>query len=345
MAVSPHFLHMPDLVLRLSPDPRYADELVRGVALADAGPVVAVYDFLDCVGFHNEHRHDKKRKRGPFSRDTWARLTYLCAQHPSRSAPFAAALRALVVDAPIRASAKVARMTLMPCVPLHALRTLMQAVVADLRTTYHNSDSRIRDAAKHTIDSLDAGDRSMIGTLVELPGKRKRVHREDALDAKKPASSDIANNGAQDVLLRLTNGTVVEGTTTPNGSAKVFSVYNFIDVVGSQLNAQPKSRMWSRYFWKRLITWKYKHEFCHDTDSLSVRCNAQSNRRHITPVLPMERLHRVLHFVYRESQKQDGPGLRSTIPRNGMERETRQELEDVFEKYFKGDHSMIEICE
>ena len=343
---------MADFVIRLSPDPRHAHKLVRGAWLEHATPpthVACVYDFIDCIGFRDEDKQSKKRKRGPFARETWARMTYVCANRPSLSAPFAAALRAVAVDAPMRASAKVARWTHMPCVPLSYLRMFMQAVIADLKNTNRYSESRLHEAARQAIDGISVGEQCMFGTLLEPSGKRKRVRREDAVDelpeAKKPALSDAANSGETHVLLRLTNGAVVRGTTMRHGDAPVFAVYDFLDVVGSQLSEKPKSRMWARHFWKRLITWKYKHDFCNDTPSLAVRCNAHSGRTHVTPVLPMERLHLVLNFVYTESLKQDGPGIRNTKPRTAMERKTRQELEDIFGKYFKGDRSMIEICE
>jgi hypothetical protein len=331
---------MRDLLLRLT-----HDTVIRGSTACDApdvDPVFSVYDFLDVVARPPTH----KRKRGAFSRDVWARLT-------SPQSPFCAELRALAVDAPIRASVKVRRSTPTPAMTVSALQTLLRAVVVNLNSSLSNTDPHVRHTVTNTLARFVAGDHSMLHKIEVRLDKASSVNHtlerdDDVVDSqihvKKTKHTSTDNTDTPDLLLHLIKDTVVRGTITPDGSAQVFSVYDFIDVVGNQLSKQKKCSKYSRDFWKRLThrNFPYRSSFAYTFVNASIRCNMQCQRRTTTPAMTVLDLQRVLEFVYSESHKLDGQGLRQKTRRYPMDYETRNSLEEIFEKYKKGDHTMIE---
>ena len=333
---------MRDLLLRLT-----HDAVIRGSRAHDADPVssvFSVFDFIDVVGRPPAHN----RKRGAFSRDVWARLT-------SPQSRFRVAIVALAVDAPIRASVKVRRSTSTPCMTVPALQTLMHFVELDLQNFLRVGDNgaNVRRNAADTLARFVAGDRSM---LEEIPVrsdkrsavKRKLIHDDDVVDAeihaKKIKHTSTANTDTPDLILHLTPGKVVRGTITPDTFTQVFSVYDFIDVVDNQLSRQPKCPAFSRYLWKRLThkNFPYRADFVYSCVYVPIRCNMKTRKRVITPAMTILGLRRILEFVYSESHKTDGQGLRQKKRRCPMEYETRNTLETIFEKIKTGDHTMIE---
>jgi len=334
---------MPDLLLQLT-----TDGTIRGTTTPDASaPVFCVFDFIDVVGrppYRQDPSHKtRKRKRGAFSREVWARLT-------SPHSRFSADLDGLSVDAAIRASVKVRRSTPTPVMTVPALQKLLLFVTLDLRNSVRDTHGYVRHNAADTLARFVAGDHSMleeiqVGSDKRRAVKRKLAHGEDVVDSqvhvKKTKQMSTANTDTRDLLLHLTRGTVVRGTTSPDFNDQVvWSVLDFIDVVGNQLSVQRKCSEFSRRLWKRLTHDNF--EFHYSCVHASIRCNMKSQRRKFTPVMTVLGLKRILELVYLESHKIDGQGLRKDMGRRPMDYETRNSLETIFEKIKTGDHTMIE---
>ena len=321
--------------------------VIRGThasdALATPVPVFSVYDFLDVAGRPPTH----KRKRGAFSRDVWARLT-------SPQSRFSSAIVGLTGTAAIRASVKVRRSTPTPCMTVPALQTLMHFVELDLQNFLRIGDNGalVRRNVVDTLAHFVAGDLSM---LEEIPVrtdkrtvKRQLSHADDIADsqinAKRTKHTSTANTDTLDLVLHLTHGKVVWGTTIPETSDQVFSVYNFIDIIDNQLSRQRKCPKFSRHLWKRLThkNFPYRADFVHTCVRVPIRCTMKNRKRVITPAMSILGLRRILEFVYSESHKIDGQGLRQNTRRCPMEYETRNSLEAIFEKIKTGDYTMIE---
>jgi hypothetical protein len=327
---------MPDLVLQLT-----TNGTIRGTTTPDASaPVFSVYDFIDVVG----RPPTRKRKRGSFSRDVWSRLT-------SPQSRFSADLHGLSVEAAIRASVKVRRSTPTPAMTVPALQKLLLCVTLDLRDSVRDTHGYVRHNAADTLARFVAGDHSMLEELQIRSDKRSAVklaHGEDVVDSQihmnTTKQTSLVNTDTRDLLLHLTHGTVVRGTTTPDASAQVvFSVYDFIDVVGNQLSRQRKCSKFSTRLWKRLTHKNVaSRELVHTCVHASIRCNIKSQRRIITPAMTVLGLRRILELVYSESNKMEGQGLRQNRRRCPMDYETRNSIETIFEKIKTGDHTMIE---
>ena len=244
---------MSDLLLRLAPG-----AVIRGTHAPDAldaldapDPVFSVFDFIDVFGRPPAHN----RKCGAFSRDVWDRLT-------SPQSRFRVAIVGLAVDAPIRVSVKVRRSTSTPSMTVPDLQTLMHFVELNLQNFMRIGDNgaHVRHNAADTLVRFVAGDRSMLEEIPVRTGKRSVKHQlshgddisDSQINTKRTKHTSTANTDTPDLVLHLTHGKVVRGTTIPEMSDQVFSVYDFIDIVDNQLSRQRKCPMFSRHLWKRL---------------------------------------------------------------------------------------------
>jgi hypothetical protein len=301
---------------------------IRGTTTPHApGQAFSVYDFIDAVC----RPPRVQKKRGGFSRRMWSRLT-------SNAGRFKNELLSLSFEAPIRFSSERNRTFHVPVMTACGFLRLMVIINNESNPHRRTIDGRVGYTVEATLKTYLAGDRSMVREIeaVVVDSQTRVVKKK-----KVPA---VATVNMPDLLLRLTPETVVRGTTTPGVPDQVFSVYDFIDVVGRQLSREVKCDRFSRRLWSRLISMKSdcRRELVHLSCKASIRCSLKSTRRILTPAMTVCGLHRLLVLLAWELRREyvNARGL----PPHAREIDTtiRHNIETTFSKFKAGDHSMIQ---
>ena len=108
-----------------------------------------------------------------------------------------------------------------------------------------------------------------------------------------------------DLLLRLAPGAVVRGTCTSDAldvlhaPAPVFSVYDFIDVVGRPPTHKRKRGAFSRDVWARLTSpqSRFSSAIVGLTVTAAIRASVKVRRSTPTPCMTVPALQTLMHFV------------------------------------------------
>ena len=327
---------MPDLLLHLAPT------AIRGTTApaqpdephepheppAQPAPLFAVYDFLDLVALPPSRDQPRKKTRGPFSRNVWARLTYTPPGQPKT------ALESLASLAPIRASATRNRMTDMLVMPVPALLLLLEYVMHDAQRHVTISDDHKRHATyvKKTLETFQKGDCSMLQTLTE-PAPETAVDEPPARPRKKRKTASAAT----DVSLRLTHDKAIFGTVHPVHK-HVFSAYAFIDLIGRHLHPVSNCVHFARRFWAHNIT---NDPYLRSVFvTAPIRCSASFAKKTNTPALHVEGLrHLIRLMLYQPTAYKGQWKTKIYIP---VHRETVDPIGKILDAYIAGDRSMIE---
>ena len=329
---------MTDLLLRFSPE-----TTIRGTTTVDESgqSAFSVYDFIDVTW-----RFDRQRKRGDFSRRVWRRLT-------SNQSLDTNEIKNWSFEAPIRKSAKVNLKFQSPVMTVVGLRKLYDVLKEQ------NSEFIVDGPVVLVLERYMTGDRSMIEEI-QMNMTQSVAHTKRTLDHVIDSEVQVSKKkkkqrlGMRDLLLELTDGTTVRGTTAPDAPywifhkfdvpGEVFSVYDFIDVVCRQLSKQWIYTDVSKVMWKRLLTTSEgMDELRYISWEMPMWCRLQSNKRVLTPVMGAHGLHRLLHFIDLDSKPElkNAHRLGRKTKDYGMDYSTRCSLEEIFTRLEGGDHSMI----
>lgn len=327
---------MPDLLLQLTPT-----TAIRGTtAHAQSTHVFAVYDFIDLVA--RPPSRDQPPKRGPFSRDVWARLTHTPFGRPKT------ALESLASLAPIRASATLNRTTDMPVMTVPGLLQLLHCVMHDAQRHTTISDHHKRHVAyvQETLENFQKGDFSVLQTLTQ-PAPEIDTPEIDALEADAPDTASHHKKtknvaaAATDVMLRLPRHKIVFGTAHPVHE-HVFSVYQFIDVIGRQLHSASHCVTFARRFWQYTLSTNF--QLASASVMAPIRCSETFARRTKTPALNVHNLIHLLRMMLHHRQENGGmyKGKRINKIYVPVDHNTVAPVGEILDAYLAGDRSMID---
>jgi hypothetical protein len=333
--------YMTDLLLRFSPE-----TTIRGTTtLTEYGQAFSVYDLIDVTW-----RPDRQKQHGNFSRRVWSRLI-------SKQSVDTNEIKNWSFEAPIRKSVKVNRKFQCPMMTVVGLRKLCDVLKEK------NSKFIVDCTVVPVLERYITGDRSMIEeiqmnvTESVVGGKRTLDHVMDS-EVKVSKKKKKLRLGMRDLLLELTDGTTVRGTTAPDAPfwifhkfdvpGEVFSIFDFIDVVCRQLSKQWIYTNISKVMWKRLLaTSKGRDTLRYISWEMPMRCSLHSNRRAVTPVMGVHGLHLLLNFIDLDSKPElkNPHRLGRKTKDHGLDYSTRCSLEEIFTRLEGGDRSMIREIE
>ena len=328
-------LHLASVTIRGTTAPTQTDEPHEPPA--QPVPLFTVYDFLDLVA--RPPKHGQPRKRGPFSRNVWARLTYTPSDQPK------SVLTSFASLAPIRASATRNRMTVMPVMTVAGLLELLGCAMRDAMRhatvrDYHRDHAT---SIQHNLENFQKGDCSMLQILTE-PAPEIDAPETTAVDEpparprkqRKTASAATATT-ATDVSLRLTHDKTIFGTVHPVHE-HVFSAYAFIDLIGRHLHPASNCVHFARRFWAYKIS---KDPYLRSVAVMAhIRCSASFAKKTNTPALHIKGLgHLILLMLNHPTAYKGKWENKRYIP---VDHETVDPIGKILDAYIAGDRSMIE---
>jgi hypothetical protein len=322
---------MPDLLLHLAPAPiRGTAALVQPDEPHDPEALFSIYDFLDLAGCRPPR--DQPRERGPFSRDLWARLTRAPFGRPKT------ALALLASHAPIRASATFNRKTDMPVLPVAGLLVLLHCVVDDAKRSKNKNmtDRYLEFTAdiRNKLENFQKGDCSMLETLTEpAPDADEPAHKQ-----RKNAA---ATTDATDTSLRFSPERVIFGALHPVHQ-HLFSVYQFINLIGRLLHSGSHSPQYARRFWK--YTKSINSELASASLMVPIRCSEICPRKTTTPALNVDRLKQLLRIMLHHREENNGmyKGKRANKIYVPVDQRIVAFIGEILDAYISGDRSMID---